>query len=748
MKLFHYLQAVPLVLFVLISKPCQGQETLDAIATAYCQASYQQGNKFLKAGEYTRALFFNNRPQESMDILEENIRLARSKKDGKHATYLYGIGSLNYCIVNDSIQTTLFIDSAKTYADLTTGNEIKGYVKHCKGWLHVRANKEVEAVSEFVEGLQFLENIPNSTRYKTAIYKELYAIYTSWSAGELQKKYASLTLELVKKEGNASSLFDAFMLMGGMYEHQFRRQPTTYNLRDSVKYYYNVALETYQPNSEKMAIPSDLAHAANNLANPYLTFQSNDFRREVEEYDQLAIDITTQTGQHSFLASSYGILSELSQKDGNLQSAKNYLTDAFASLTKENLPSQEISARIFFNLSQVFETKETYTEALQHYKQYQPPYEEIYDAEKMELSRRLEAQYEKEKYSQQLVRTQLEAEQQGQQISMMQALSLQQRQQLENMKLSEDNQLQQFAVMRLTAEKNKQALTLAKVQTQQKTQELESSQHEIAFKSRTNRLYVILFFVALISLYLLFCVYAQRSKSMKQLSHLHHLEMEKVKQKNEISNLNAMLDGQEQERTRLARDLHDGLGGLLSGTKIELSGLSNKTEDQFVRQKVNKSLTQLDNAVNELRRVAHNLMPELLLKYGMVEAIKEYCSMMSSDTLEISAQVVSYNDPLDINKQVLIYRIIQELVNNAVKHADAEQVLIQLAQDDGRVFVTVEDDGKGFHIVDLNGTKSAGIHNVKSRLKFLMGNFNIESKIGTGTTIEIDFPIANDIVYE
>lgn len=744
MKFINYLQATPLVLLILISQPCQGQEVVDSIATAYRWASYEQGDKFLRAGEYVRALFFNDRQQESMDILKENIRLARNKKDGKYAAYLYGMGSLNYRILNDSIQSILFIDSAKVFANLTADRDIKGYVKYCEGWLYARENREVEAVKAFVEGLQFLENTQNATRYKIPIYKELYAIYTNWSAYDLQKKYATLTLELATKDGNTSRLFDAYMLMGGMYEHQYRTKPTDISLRDSAEYFYLAAVETYQSNSEKMVIPSDLAHAANNLANLYLEFQPDSFRNEVEKYALLSIDISTRTEQHSFLASSYGILSELAWKDGDLQGSKNYLLAALASIMKENLPSTEIVSLIFLKLSQIFETEENYAEALHYYKQYQTSYEEMYDAEKMKLSRRLEAQYEKEKYSQEVARLQLETEKKEQQIRLMAALSVQQQQQLENMKLIEENQRQQFAVMRLTAEKNKQELTLAKIQTQQKAEQLESAQREVAFKSRTNRLYVILFFAALVSLALLFYAYAQRSKSMKQQSHLHHLEIEKVKQQNEITNLNAMLDGQEQERTRLARDLHDGLGGLLSGTKIELSGVSSKIQDQFVMQKVNKSLTQLDNAVNELRRVAHNLMPELLLKYGMVEAIKEYCNRMSSDTLDVSAEIVGYDNSLETNRQVLVYRIIQELVNNAVKHAEAKQIFIQLAQTDNTIFLTVEDDGDGFDVASLDGRKSAGMHNVHSRLDFLKGKLHIDSRQGMGTTVEIEFPLTNE----
>ena len=240
---------------------------------------------------------------------------------------------------------------------------------------------------------------------------------------------------------------------------------------------------------------------------------------------------------------------------------------------------------------------------------------------------------------------------------------------------------------------------------------------------------------------LLFYTYRQHSKALNQQGKLHRLEAEQVELQNEISNLTAMLNGQEQERSRLARDLHDGLGGLLSGTKIELSGVFARLDDPFTQQRVTRSLNLLDAAVNELRRFAHNLMPELLLKYGLSEAIREYCNRMSRGDLEVATEIINYAHKLDTNRQVVIYRIIQELVNNAMKHAQAKRILVQLAQYDNTIYLTIEDDGIGFDTATLDERKSAGIHHVQSRLDYLKGHLNLMSKPDIGTTIEIDFPV-------
>lgn len=182
---------------------------------------------------------------------------------------------------------------------------------------------------------------------------------------------------------------------------------------------------------------------------------------------------------------------------------------------------------------------------------------------------------------------------------------------------------------------------------------------------------------------------------MKQRDQLHALAMEKEKQNSKISTLTALLEGQEQERGRLARDLHDGLGGLLSGTKLQLSYLD-PHQSETIEDGISKSIKQIDGAVEELRRVAHNLMPDLLVKYGLEVAIQEFASRISNSALDIHTEFINYRNSLSEEKQLIIYRIIQELVNNAIKHADASEIIIQISQEESVLNLTVEDNGKGF----------------------------------------------------
>ena len=153
-----------------------------------------------------------------------------------------------------------------------------------------------------------------------------------------------------------------------------------------------------------------------------------------------------------------------------------------------------------------------------------------------------------------------------------------------------------------------------------------------------------------------------------------------------------------------------------------------------------KSLHQLDTAVEELRRVAHNLMPDLLHRYGLQEALQDYAVRMSNDLLDIDVQFLHYTNTMAKEEQLLVYRIIQELVNNSIKHAEPKQIIIQIVEEAESYSITVEDDGRGFDIKQVKGNQSAGLHNIQARIDFLKGKFSIQSEIELGTSVEIVFP--------
>jgi len=206
--------------------------------------------------------------------------------------------------------------------------------------------------------------------------------------------------------------------------------------------------------------------------------------------------------------------------------------------------------------------------------------------------------------------------------------------------------------------------------------------------------------------------------------------------------LTSIMQGQEAERARIAKDLHDGLGGMLSGIKLNVSAMKdNITVPGQNAGFFNKFISQLDSAIAEMRRVAHNMMPEALLKFGLNEAIKDYCDGINeSKSVKIKFTQLGITQPLEKSVEVILYRIIQELTNNAIKHADAKNIFIQLSENENILNLTIEDDGKGFDKNQLKIIKGTGLQNVQSRVDYLKGTWNIESEIGKGTSIIIEIP--------
>jgi two-component system, NarL family, sensor kinase len=207
--------------------------------------------------------------------------------------------------------------------------------------------------------------------------------------------------------------------------------------------------------------------------------------------------------------------------------------------------------------------------------------------------------------------------------------------------------------------------------------------------------------------------------------------------------VDSMLKGQEEERSRLAKDLHDGLGGLLSGVKFSLINMKQNlivTPDNMVV--FERSLDMIDTSIQELRRVAHNMMPEILLKYGLDEAVKEYCDKINATGLiKINYQSHGLEDRVEKTAEIIVYRIIQELLNNILKHSGATEGFVQLVRQENRLNIVVEDNGRGFAVDQTAGKKGAGLSNVRSRVDYLKGQLEIHSEPGKGTLVNIEFNI-------
>jgi signal transduction histidine kinase len=201
----------------------------------------------------------------------------------------------------------------------------------------------------------------------------------------------------------------------------------------------------------------------------------------------------------------------------------------------------------------------------------------------------------------------------------------------------------------------------------------------------------------------------------------------------------AVLDAEERERRRIAGDLHDGVGQMLSAALMNLNGLLQKLNLKGdASLQAEQTLSLVNDSYDEMRSISHQMMPNALIKSGLAIAIKDFLNKIDKDVIKISLETVGLKQRLDEQTETVLYRVIQETVNNVIKHSEANQLNIALIKDDEGVSVTIEDNGKGFDKTNLK--TGIGISNIYSRVEFLKGTVDIDSAPGKGTLIAIYIP--------
>jgi len=236
-----------------------------------------------------------------------------------------------------------------------------------------------------------------------------------------------------------------------------------------------------------------------------------------------------------------------------------------------------------------------------------------------------------------------------------------------------------------TAEKEKEILEL----------KVTNNDAALSLEKKKSQAYLLGGLAALLALLLFggYYTYNQKLRKARKKERIQEAEVELLKQEQQNKIFSAMIEGQEKERKRLAIDLHDGLGGRLSGISLNLSKLDKDEPKEYPKKQLQKVMKDLDDSLSELRTIARNMMPETLVKFGLQAALKDYCSSMTGKDTKVTLQFYGTDKGIDLNQQVTMYRVIQELINNAIKHAKASEVLVQYMREGNNVDITVEDNG-------------------------------------------------------
>lgn len=257
---------------------------------------------------------------------------------------------------------------------------------------------------------------------------------------------------------------------------------------------------------------------------------------------------------------------------------------------------------------------------------------------------------------------------------------------------------------------------------------------QIARQGNLRNILIASFLVLLLTLWFLYNRYRlrQRNRYQQQLN----------RQQNEL--FNAIALAQEQERKRIAQDIHDSLGSMLSAAKLKLAEVKDSKPELGADGKFLSGISLLDEASAELRNISHNIMPATLSKLGLVPALKNLTEKISSyKGVQLIFMAHEFDSRLDEQTEISIYRIVLELVNNVVKHAGATKATVQLVRYPDHINITVEDNGKGFDTDRAIDEKAGiGLGSVAARVEYLKGKMDIDSMHGKGTTVVVDIPAA------
>jgi signal transduction histidine kinase len=225
----------------------------------------------------------------------------------------------------------------------------------------------------------------------------------------------------------------------------------------------------------------------------------------------------------------------------------------------------------------------------------------------------------------------------------------------------------------------------------------------------------------------------------KQKEAIQQQQIVELKQQNKLLALNSMIEGQEAERSRIAKDLHDSLGGLLSTVKAHFNAIQKEIEQLEELNITEKTNSLIDEACIEVRRISHNMMPHALSISGLEGAVEDLCINLREEGYDVTLELNEL-PVLENTRAVMVYRLLQEIISNIRKHAETKYILIQLLPLDNELNMLIEDNGKGFDYEEALAKGGLGLKSINSRVQFLDGQIDWDSEPGRGTSITIKIP--------
>jgi len=256
---------------------------------------------------------------------------------------------------------------------------------------------------------------------------------------------------------------------------------------------------------------------------------------------------------------------------------------------------------------------------------------------------------------------------------------------------------------------------------------------EIKLQQRKTEIWLLIFVIISITGAGIFLFYRHQARQKAAAN------AERIKEQE--TRMNAVFQAQEEERRRIAKELHDGVGQTISAIKMNYQSLTNKASDNVLSSEFQKIERMLDNAGKEVRSISHQMIPKELEQFGLVPAVEGMLNLnLEHSSLEYQFEHSGFEERIGNHIELVLFRVLQELVSNVIKHSKASELNVQLVKVKSHVVLNVSDNGIGFE-VEKKEKNGIGLLNIASRIDSIKGHLHYESAMGSGTSVTIRTPI-------
>ncbi len=545
-------------------------------------------------------------------------------------------------------------------------------------------------------------------------------------------EYLKQSLEMQENEAEKNTIYNN---LGMAYK--------ALNKTDEALVYYNKSIE-----SSKLA--KDIywqASALNNIGIIYL---------ESEEYDKalnyfLEVEnIESQTGNKKGLVGTYlniGVLKRFQSQ--YKESIKWFLKADSLALETKSLYERKL---INLNLSLAYESWGKYEESINYLYQYIEINDSLFNEKKNQQMTELVSKYEADKQQKEIEL--LQQEKRLKELAMQKQKSEFELEQLKTQAEAEKKHndltilLSQNEIQHLVLEKNTNEIERLKLNASLNETLIEAEKSKAEKEATIRNVTMLISLLIVIPVVVLLIFYQQKIKAQSILA-IRNEELNQQKTLElikdfELKTIKAQLKGQEKEKLRIASELHDGVGGNLAGIKLRLSKVADTLNSN---NKLKHIITQVNETCDEIRNISHDLTPSKILNSAYINLIREYIhNNVTPKNIRISFHAYPEDKLNSISDgiKIEVYRIIQELLANAIKHSLANEIDISLNLNNESLILMIEDFGIGF--VPKKIVKGIGLLNIETRVASVSGKLTIDSKVGRGTIFTVEIPLKAEIV--